>query len=116
MTYYPGQSKTSRHVAFGVMLVIGITLTVALFYVKTRAQSAKAEASRLEGLVASEKAALNVLKAEIAYLESPDRVSRLARRELGLQPMSAAQIIRPEDIAARFPLRDEREPAGEPNE
>lgn len=106
MSYYPGQAKTSRHIAYTLMFIIGIGLTVGLYYVKTRAQSAKVEAARLERLIGAEQVALNVLKAEIAYLESPERVSALAQSELGLVPIGSDHIMEVKDIDARFPLKD----------
>ncbi len=104
MSYYPGQAKTSRHIAYVIVFIVGIGLTVGLYYVKTRAQSARADVTRLERLVAAEQVALNVLKAEMAYLESPERVSRLAASELGLKPVAGEQIIDVESIDERFEL------------
>ncbi|MGJ8563459.1 MAG: cell division protein FtsL [Alphaproteobacteria bacterium] len=104
MSYYPGQSKTSRRITYTIMFLIGTGLTVGLYYVKTRAQSSKSEVARLERLLQAENAALNVLKAEIAYLESPKRVSGLARGELGLVPVKTGGVIELHEIAKHFPL------------
>ncbi len=104
MSYYPGQARTSRHLTWALLFTIGIGLTVSLYYVKTRAQSSKNEAARLERVLAEEQAALNVLRAEIAYLESPDRVGALARAELGLERTSTQQVMVVGEIEQRFPL------------
>ena len=104
MSYYPGQEKTSRQIVYTVMFLIGIGLTVGLYFVKTRAQSAKVEVARLERLIATEQVALNILKAEIAYLESPERVSSLAKSQLGFVPIGGDQIISLADIDQHFPL------------
>ena len=45
-----------------------------------------------------------MLKAEIAYLESPKRVSGLARGELGLVPVKTGGVIELHEIAEYFPL------------
>ena len=55
--------------------------------------------------------ALNVLKAELAYLSGPERVAELARLELGLAPVTTKQVISLDDLQARFPLTVQ--PAGE---
>lgn len=110
MSYYPGQAKTSKHIAYTLMFTVGIGLTVGLYYVKTRAQSAKAEVARLERLVATEQVALNVLKAEIAYLESPGRVSQLAVSGLGLVPIGSDSVMDMKDITETFPLVERRGP------
>lgn len=104
MSYYPGQSKTSRQLTYILMFLIGTGLTVGLYYVKTRAQSSKSEVARLERILQAEHAALNVLKAEIAYLESPKRVSELARSELELAPVQSGGVITLADIDERFPI------------
>ena len=113
MSYYPGQARASRTLTSLILFIIGICLTVALYYVKTRAQSAKKEAVRLERLVVVEEAALNVLKAELAYLSGPDRVGRLARKELGLMPVSAKQVITLDDLDKRFPITEQRSTVGQ---
>lgn len=106
MSYYPGQQRTARHLVAFLLFLIGIGLTVGLYYVKTRAQSAKLESDRMAKLVAEEEAAILVLEAEIAHLENSMRLSGLARRELGLEPVKIAQTIEPSAIVEHFPLRE----------
>ena len=43
-------------------------------------------------LIAKEKEAINVLRAEYAHLARPDRVQALADAKLGLQPLALSQI------------------------
>lgn len=116
MSYYPGQTKTSQHILYTLMFTIGIGLTVGLYYVKIRAQSAKAEVARLERLVAEERVALSVLRAEIAFLENPERVSRLAQAELGLKPVGGDQIVTIADVSERIPIVDRQTSKGGDNE
>lgn len=104
MSYYPGQAKTSQHILYTLMFTIGIGLTVGLYYVKIRAQSAKLEVARLERLVSEERVAVSVLRAEIAFLENPERISRLAQSELGLKPVGGDQIVTITDISTRVPF------------
>lgn len=104
MSYYPGQRRGAQTITAFILFLVGIGLTIGLYYVKTRAQTAKQEVARMERLIAAEKVALNVLKAEIAHLESPARVSALAEGELGLVPVRTEQVIDVKEIAQRFPL------------
>lgn len=107
--YVPSHIRAARRMTAFILFVIGVALTVGLYYVKTRAQSAKRETVRLERLIAQEEASLRVLKAEIAYLENPDRLKSLSETHLGLAPIDVKTVTRVEDIAVHFPLRDEAE-------
>ena len=109
MSYYPGSEKSSRQALAFLLFFLGIGLTVGLYYVKIRAQSAKAEASRLERLVNVEEAAIKVLRAEIAHLENPARLGELAVAELGLEPTSTQQVISLEEIEQKFPIVSEED-------
>lgn len=104
MSYYPGQRRGAQTITAFILFFIGIGLTIGLYYVKTRAQSAKLEVARMERLVAAEKVALNVLKAEVAHLEGPSRVAGLAKDELGLTAISTEQVIRLGEVSDRIPL------------
>ena len=108
MSYYPGRSHKSRHALAFFLLIVGVGLTVALFYVKTKAQSARSEIALLEHQVQIEVDAINVLRAEISYLESPARLGRLAERQLGLVPVKTDRIILPADIALHFDIEKQR--------
>jgi cell division protein FtsL len=105
MSSYVAQRQSSRNVAAFVLFLIGIVLTVGLYYVKTKAQSAKADVARLEQLVLTEKAAINVLEAELAHLESPARLSALAKAQLGLEPIGTDHLGSVENLDEEFPLR-----------
>lgn len=110
MSYYPGQAEASRTLTSLILFIVGVGLTVGLYYVKTRAQSAKKEAARLERLVENEQATLNILKAELAHLSGPERVGELARTELGLAPIKTKSVITLRDLETRFPLASVERP------
>ncbi len=88
-----------------VLFLVGVILTICLYFVKMRAQTAKAEAAQLEQIVRSEEIAIKVLKAELAHLESPSRLSELSSKKLELSPIQASQMIIAKDIVEIFPLR-----------
>ena len=106
MSYYPGQRRGAQTITAIILFLVGIGLTIGLYYVKTRAQSSKQEVTRMERLVAAEKVALNVLKAEISHLESPARVAAFAESELGLKPTQTGQVVGLKELVERLPLSD----------
>jgi len=53
------------------------------------------------------------LRAEIAYLESPERLRVLSQQHLGLEPVSVNDVIQVKDIVVRFPLRETEVAEGE---
>lgn len=105
---YQTQADATRRIAGFILLLIGLSLMIALYYVKTRAQTARQSADRLHYEIALEEAAIGVLRAEIAHLENPARLQALASDHLELEPTQTSQMMRVEDIAARFPLKPER--------
>lgn len=107
--YVPSHIRAARRMTAFLLFVIGVGLTVALYYVKTNAQSAKRELVRLERQIAAEETALRVLKAEIAYLENPARLKDLSEAQLGLAPIKNDQVITKADIETQFPLREPME-------
>ena len=104
--YIPSHIRAARRMTGFILFVIGVALTVGLYYVKTRAQTARKHAVKLEQQIEREEATLRVLRAEIAYLENPERLKELSAQHLGLAPVSVNDVIQVKDIVTRFPLRE----------
>lgn len=104
--YIPNNINIARRMTGIFMLIIGVALIIALYYVKIRSQTANQEVRRLERLVVEEENAIRVLQAEIAFLENPDRLRNLSNIYLSLQPISAENIISIDEIVNEFPLRE----------
>ena len=104
--YIPNNMNIARRMTGIFMLIIGVVLIIALYYVKTRSQTANQEVLRLERLVLKEESAIKVLQAEIAFLENPDRLRGLSDIYLSLHPISAENIISIDDILNEFTLRE----------
>ncbi len=100
--YHYDNARVARRLIGFVFVVFGVVLMTTLYYVKISAQSAKSEMRRLEAQIAKEELALNVLRAELAYLQNPDRLRMLSAETLGLQPTSVEQIAKESDIAILF--------------
>lgn len=89
------------------LFLLGVVLTLGLYFVKTWVQTAKGEAAALEIKLASEQEVVSTLKSEIAHLQSPARVESLAFEQLMLEPVSVEQVIELSDIEERFPLKSD---------
>jgi hypothetical protein len=68
----------------------GLTLALALgvYLAKTNAGDEGADIARTQIQINREQRQIRLLKAEVAYLEQPQRLERLSSAYLGLQPMS----------------------------
>ena len=111
--YIPNHIRAARRMTAFILFVIGVALTVGLYYVKTRAQTAKKEAKRLERLISQEEASLRILKAEIAYLENLARLDELSNAQLGLEPVKVENVISISGIETNFSLREIEDAGGD---
>lgn len=107
MSAYAHNPSASKRLTAFVLFVIGVALTVCLFYVKTQSQTAKQEVRLLERAIASEEAAIAVLQAELAYRQSPERLSKLSQDHLGLSPIQVKNTLNISVLEEELPLRDE---------
>lgn len=96
--------RASRRMSWFILFLIGVALTVTLYFVKTHAQSAKRDVRDLTRAIADEEAAVRVLRAELAYLQSPTRLSELNEVYLQLSPVLPEQERSVGDIEVLFPL------------
>ena len=101
---YSAPSRASQRVSWFLLFLIGVALTVTLYFVKTHSQSAKRDVRELTKAIAAEEAAIRVLRAELAYLESPARLSELNEAHLELESISPEQERAAADIEDLFPL------------
>ena len=101
---YLAPSRAAKRVSWFLLFLIGVALTVTLYFVKTHSQSAKREVRELTQAIAAEEAAIRVLRAELAYLKSPARLSELNETHLGLKSISPDQERTARDIEVLFPL------------
>jgi len=107
---YTGRREAARRLSWFILFVIGVLLMVTLYFVKTQSQSARKEVSRLSAASAQERAAIQVLQAELAVLKNPARLSKLAKTHLQLEHVAPEKVRRVDDIAAAFPLRQDALP------
>jgi cell division protein FtsL len=85
---YTPIDRTSRRLGLFLLIVLGLAMTMVLFFVKTRAQDAREEVARLEAQIDEHEIAISVLSAEAAVLSNPERLRELSRTALDLEPVS----------------------------
>ena len=91
-----------------LLMIIGVALVIGLYFVKTRASQAKALVRKLEHTVSQEEASVRMLRAEIAHLENPERLRRLADKHLNLQPVEAERTLTFEQAVDALPRKPEQ--------
>lgn len=77
---------------FAVVLALGVYL------LKTGAGDEGQRIARMQREIVAERRKIRLLQAEVAYLEQPERIERLASGALGLQPLSGKQETPPENL------------------
>lgn len=60
------------------------------------------EIKNLSQVEAKELADIQLLRAEIAFLESPDRLATIAEKVTSLKPLSGSQLMTADDFAIAF--------------
>lgn len=65
-------------------------------------RDAKAEARALEREKAETLSSIQILRAEVAYLERPERLADIAGSVTSLAPLSGAQLMTAEDLELAF--------------
>jgi cell division protein FtsL len=83
-----------------------IASAVYVYGVKYRTIYASEQLVKTRHLIAREKDAINLLKAEYAHLARPDRLQGLADAKLGFQPLALSQIATVEELPGSRPKVD----------
>ncbi len=83
------------------LLAVAVVAGGSLFHVSDGARALKDELKSLDRQFAADTDEMHVLRAEWSYLNQPARLEELARRHLGLEPLTGAQVIRLEMLPLR---------------
>lgn len=65
-------------------------------------REAKREIEELDRAKTKELSEIQVLRAEIAYLESPERLAKIAERLTDLEPLSGSQLMTADEFIVAF--------------
>lgn len=92
-----------------VLISLGLAagLSLALFALKYQVQDLENELVRLNRSIFAEQQAVHVLKAEWSHLNDPERLRALARRHLGMRPVTPNQLATVADLPPRPPAAAE---------
>ncbi len=88
---YTPDERTSHRFGLFLLVLLGLGLTMVLFFVKTHAQDARTDVTRIEAQIEMHEAAITVLVAERTVLVNSQRMRLLAEEKLGLQPITVAE-------------------------
>ena len=94
-----------------VAAILVVVLVVGLYKAKTDASRAAAHVRELQHQIGETESSDRALRAEIAHLESPAHVERLAREHLDVTPGAQSAALPQADIARRLPPPRHADPA-----
>ena len=80
-------------------LVVCLALALTVYAYKTSAAAQGADITDVESQIHDETKAVQLLRAQVAHLEAPDRLERLARTNAGQAPVSAKQEVTPQALS-----------------
>lgn len=88
-----------------IALGLLVLLILSVYLAKTIASRERAEIASVERRIASERAQIRLLEAEVAHLEQPSRIERLSTLYLEMGPVDVARETTADSLAALAPPR-----------
>lgn len=85
-----------------VFLAVTVAVAFINYHVKYSAQHKAQALAKIERKIAQEDEQIKVLEAEWSYLNEPQRLQKLAERNLDLGRITADQVVLEGDLPARF--------------
>jgi cell division protein FtsL len=82
-------------------LAVAAVAALFLFAVKQDVRQMEDELRVVHRGILNQQEAIQVLETEWSYLNQPARIADLAKRHLGLEPISATRIVRLSDLPRR---------------
>ena len=76
-----------------------VALILGVYLAKTMAGRERAEIAGMDRQIGEEQERIRLLQAEVAHLEEPARLERLAETYLGMGPVSIKHDVTPEGLA-----------------
>ncbi len=91
-----------RYRGFRIVNFAGVTLLLALtlgvYLAKTRASADSAAISRADRLIVAERRQIRALQAQVAGLETPERIEKMSSEYLGMVPIDATHEMAAERL------------------
>lgn len=79
-------------------VMVLMAASAGLYAVKYRVLAMDEEISALNAQIDAERSSIHVLIAEWAYLTRPERLEKLAKKHLSMQPVGAMQLLEVADV------------------
>ena len=89
-----------------IVLFLLLASIFGLFEIKYKVQSLTQDIHSVNQQIQKEKNEINLLKTEWAYLNTPERLSKIAREYLNMKPISVAQLGLHDNNHDAFAARD----------
>ena len=80
-------------------LAVLLVLMLVVYLAKTFGGTERSEIAQVERQISQERIRVRLLRAEVAHLEQPERLERLSRQYLGMEPIGAKREIAADAIA-----------------
>ena len=112
-TIYHKRTEAAKGIIWALIALFGLFLLVLLYSLKSMALDARKDIRQLQADILQEENAVQLLKAEIVYLERPDRLSELSQQSLGLEPIRYQDLVSLEglkNIPFRADFKDKAAP------
>jgi cell division protein FtsL len=104
-----------RHRSFRILNIAALAVLMALmlgvYWAKTGAAADAAAITAIERQIVQEKNQIRILQAEVARLETPERISRLSEEYLGMGPILASHETRVGELQRLAGYEPPAEPA-----
>jgi len=84
-------------------LAVAAVAALFLFALKQDVRQMEDELRTAHRDILGQQEAIQVLETEWSYLNQPARIADLAKRHLGLQPISATRVVNLDDLPLRAP-------------
>jgi cell division protein FtsL len=97
-----------------IALGLLVLLIMSVYLAKTIASRERAEIASVERQIASERAQIRLLEAEVAHLEQPSRIEHLSTTYLEMGPVDVARETTAEALATLAPPKPAPAPAPAP--
>ena len=87
-------------------MLIGVALIIVLYSIKAKALAAKKEVRHLKAVLVQMQAEGKLLEAEKAHLQNPERIRKLAKEHLALEPVKAKRVLTFEQALQELPKKE----------
>lgn len=86
-----------------ILVILVLASATALYSLEFKTRGLEREIARTRQEISDTSESIKLLNAEWSSLTRPERIQRMAEKELNMQVMKAQQVVRVEDLAGQIP-------------